>query len=660
MGYFLEAKYVKRDPDARYHCRVGDLRNLDLSDDRVTVLCLSGNGATDPKEVNGYCKQIEGYLKLLFNEKEGQIVTDNVDIVGIQYGQRRERDLMGSLSPEDMNIIANEVLMPHLINKNGGIYPIDEACRRMSKVVFSTYCAGVDFLNDIMELFSYSLVYRGYTPREAAKIITSCTNVCFAPFDDMRNYVPSVRIISAKDGTSVSDHLEYMFSNMEIEELDGIYFRQDRSGSLYGKSRNKAWGGNITVITSQLVNGVLNYINEHNISVTGRTMDDWDIVSAFGDSKSKNADCISQIMAWALCRAVENGMLNLKSTKYIPNNFSNGLLEELVSIRDAFTSQELAVNPELKFRKRKSRFDELRSEEILRRVDDAKFVIPGKRGLIKEVKAIDMSDSNRGFVDIYNLCEKYNFYHLEDILKHARGLTDTQIGFLKAYRDGYHEMIEEERIKHTPRSQVWAELRKATSLEEIKTIIYKHGDKDMVELVADFIQLVPESKKGYNLKIEEFGRIWIQYQKDLQAKVEFMSLSPYQQMASLLMEAKSFEDVVKVFGKYGFLYYEELKDNIANTKLTTDESLLIKLADILSRKAKTAKRNRIHLDQYEEMIDTINESNSFNDVLEYLKNQGYVGASLLMQEDLILTDEERAIILKKAERHNKNRHIDTM
>lgn len=54
---------------------------------------------------------------------------------------------------------------------------------------------------------------------------------------------------------------------------------------------------------------------------------------------SKNADCVSQMVAYALARCVANGMENASSKTYKPKISMPKLLEEMNSIKDSFQKE---------------------------------------------------------------------------------------------------------------------------------------------------------------------------------------------------------------------------------------------------------------------------------------------------------------------------------
>ena len=54
-----------------------------------------------------------------------------------------------------------------------------------------------------------------------------------------------------------------------------------------------------------------------------------------------NADCVSQMIAWALARAVENGIDNRKSKKFVLKMPLEELMKELEGIKNDFSAEQL-------------------------------------------------------------------------------------------------------------------------------------------------------------------------------------------------------------------------------------------------------------------------------------------------------------------------------
>lgn len=73
--------------------------------------------------------------------------------------------------------------------------------------------------------------------------------------------------------------------------------------------------------------------NEHCVGIIERDMHWKSVVD------SKNADCVSQMMSYALARSVANGMRNADSKTYQPKIPMSQLLEEMNSIKNSFQKE---------------------------------------------------------------------------------------------------------------------------------------------------------------------------------------------------------------------------------------------------------------------------------------------------------------------------------
>lgn len=84
--------------------------------------------------------------------------------------------------------------------------------------------------------------------------------------------------------------------------------------------------------------------SEHPVKIMDRD-GGWN--ASFKNSKGRiikvgeNGDCVSQIMSWTLCRAVENGIVNCQSNSYVPKMSLAELQEEAESIKGAYSDLDL-------------------------------------------------------------------------------------------------------------------------------------------------------------------------------------------------------------------------------------------------------------------------------------------------------------------------------
>lgn len=358
-----QSKLCKRSlkPDSnKYHMELVDSKNLTF--DKPTVFCISGNGTNSEYEANALGSQAERYLDLLFkaeikNSKTSVIETiqplNKCDIYSVIYNGDKSIDK--SLLEQIV-----KAMFALLVDKNGNRLELEQAKKNMSRLSFFTFCAGNVQLTNILFKLARQLYQVGYNDNEILLIFNASLEVSYAPNGEERNVIPSVRIISNKDThngwSSVNDLiqgnvLKAKDENAEIlevtDDFDGIALHQDNPGTLYGLSREFATANSIQIITSKLLNAANENFEEHDISLIKRD-ENWNL-RPFTPDKNKpeisysspNADCVSQMVAWALCKGVENSVQNFESDKYVPNTYYNELMEDFESIMDSYKQGEL-------------------------------------------------------------------------------------------------------------------------------------------------------------------------------------------------------------------------------------------------------------------------------------------------------------------------------
>lgn len=342
--HHLGVEVGKRNLNAPHHWELLDLDNLKFV--KPTVLCLSGNYATTNRDANAFAKQVENYLGLMFAPKQGYHKLDHLDIVGVKYSQ------YGDLSQSAINKIANAILLL-LIDKNGYPLDINTAKKNMSRITFFTFCAGNKALQSIINNLNEKLLLFGYTENEAYAINNATLEVAYAPLNVLYNRIPSVRVISKKD--EVVGELNFALLKKGgaftgKQDNDGIHLHRDKLGSLNGINRviqptilpnlpfNTATAESIQITTNRLLNTYDGQYDEHYIAITARDQD-WKI----NPTKIKNAlhyapnaDCVSQMMAWALCKGVENSLQNFKAKNYVPNTYWHEMVDDFQSIINSY------------------------------------------------------------------------------------------------------------------------------------------------------------------------------------------------------------------------------------------------------------------------------------------------------------------------------------
>ena len=334
----------RRNPNFPRQWEFLDIDNLRFN--RPVIICLSGSSTTENKLVNIIAKIIQNYLDLLFKTKDGKNALDYVDIIGIKYARKDRNTYEKGYITEEYVDKLTDALVDLLTNWNQHKLPLDCAKRKFAQITFFTYCYGKQVLENLINILNEKLAAVGYTPAEINFIFGASKEVSFAPHTFTGNKIPSVHIISNNDQIA-SPMLKNLYTEQQLTELNGITLHQDKPGFLYGQPCDTATAPCIQIISSKLLNTSQTSnkaLNDHNIKCVSRD-DNWDLKAYSPHDQSKypfNADCVSQMIAWALCRGVENRMQNFKATTYIPNPDWGNLISELQSIVDSYIPEKLA------------------------------------------------------------------------------------------------------------------------------------------------------------------------------------------------------------------------------------------------------------------------------------------------------------------------------
>ena len=353
-----EIEILKRvsDPEQRHRAWV-DVDDLHF--ERPTVLCLSGNRATTNQQVDGFAKTAETNLDLLFKVKDenGNWIRpyDKADILSVKYSRN------GGFNYHAVQLLAS-ALFELLVDDKGQRLSLDKAQQKMSRVIFFTYCAGNARLREVITCLNQKLATVGYRQDEIRAINGASLEVSYAPHAEFYNMIPSVRVISKQDdmiGPATFEMLED--GGVVNSHFDGICLHQDMAGSgkLYGVSSDDyldlstksvssyetVTAGSIQIISSKLVNTCSRAINEHNVGILRRDKN-WQLHPVMNRDgvtfRSPNADCVSQMTAWALCKGMENAMQNFTASHYVPNTYWHELMDDFQSILGDYRQTQLS------------------------------------------------------------------------------------------------------------------------------------------------------------------------------------------------------------------------------------------------------------------------------------------------------------------------------
>ena len=157
--------------------------------------------------------------------------------------------------------------------------------------------------------------------------------VSYAPLT-YSSFIPAMFVDSKQD-----EVLNVLWKNKETpakldNNLNGVAVKYERYGDplLSGVAVSEAVFDAVHVYSSKLRNNV--NVDEHNLSFLSRD-------GQWNARYEPNADCVSKMIAWAMSRAVENGIDNKKSKKFIPKMPLEELVKELEMIKKDFSEEQL-------------------------------------------------------------------------------------------------------------------------------------------------------------------------------------------------------------------------------------------------------------------------------------------------------------------------------
>lgn len=629
----------KRNRSMEHNCEIVDMNKFRIT--KPIVFCFSGNGCIDLKNANGFAKHVENYLDLLFKDKDGKRASDEIDVVSFKYARPNERRETGSLTEIAVEQISN-MLLGILVDDSGNRLPLDIAKKNMSMVTFFTYCKGSVELESVIDRLDIELEKIGYSQEEISDIHNASMHISFAPWVFNRNSIPSVRFVSTRDNI-VGENLETLISNEEMSDLEGVQICREKAGTLYGVKAGMSTADNIHVISGNFVNSTNKIFDEHNFHFVSRNAD-WEINEYEQDGEyysGDNGDCVSQMIAWTLCKKLENSLENFNSNEYIPHNFDDDLVDELKSIRSSFSKEQLQTNFKYKCIERRKAFNDLRVARMLQMAREMDDFVPPASMVYKE-----LSDA-RNFDKVFTLCEKFNYCYVEDILKGKEFLTPDQrlvLDTAMARQERIREIAQDMKLSF---SEIMELFKSATSFEELKKLANRFGVAYTSDILPALISL-PESEKKYNITNEEVSEIVCELkakEKHMNGDEEYAYIS--EKLRALQGEDRNFENIINILEEYDYRGASDLMPVMADA-LSYHQIGLIRTVSKLKRQAIVEKQDFLTFPIYEKMLDKINNANSVGEIVDYLKKYDFVGVEYLMPEIMVLTESEKDEILKMA------------
>lgn len=629
----------RRDLNVKNHWKTLNPHSYKIT--KPTVICLGGNATTNALEANGFCKQAENMLSLI-KRSMTDAISDRVDIIGFGYATEKPEDKIGQLSLGFVDEFVENVLMP-LFTKDGARVSLNEAKKNMSKVSFFTYCQGQREANKIMDSLDIALKNMGYEDYEIEDINSACMNVAFAPLDSRVNYMPTVRVLSIRDDM-VGRDIYQILTPSEMASLDGVTVRVDDAGYIYGVPRKLALSGSINVISSQLLNATERVIDEHLAGILARDQN-WNIKEFANNNGdlviSNNADCVSQIMSYALASAVENGEKNMHSRSYIPNDFYSTLPSEIDSIVSSFSKPSLQAFGTKRREEREIGYNGERWKKA-RNWSENYFTFSKPQSVIfaelKEAKS---------FLQVASIFEANNYNYMDELMPAIRlPLSDDQKCLLQTGAKYRQENRLKRRWQCEPDAVINSSLSSAKSFEEIKTIL-SCFDYRNAQIFASV--LLSRTDNKYPITKAEIEKILKPLKKEFDSRPEKIGENEYFRLISNELSSVSgenaFERVAEIFEKYDYYAVLDILPTLQDvlSKEQRDNIMFMRRAKIVGVES---RESEINILKFDEMVDLLNSAESYEDAISRYSKYGFCGAKYVLPEVLVLTDEEKDKIME--------------
>ena len=572
QNFRSDVKIGKRSVNSPNHWQELDLETLKF--EMPTVICLSGNGTITTKEGNSFAKQAQRNLDLLLKTKTRNTL-DYVDVIGVKYaectGYMKGTGVLTDSAVEQIS----DAILKLLVDVNGNKLILDQAKKNMSRVSFFTYCAGHNELQNIIKRLNKKLLRSGYTQKEIDAINHATLEVSFAPLGCI-NKIPSVQIISLKDsfvGLEAMLSLEETLTDEQVQSLNGIHLHQDQPGKFYGIKNPESTAVSFQIISTNLLNAYYNrfnpfeYLEEHYISLIARDQD-WNLEPVcIGKERyqSGNADCVSQMMAWALCKGVENSVQNFNSQTYVPNTYLKDFMSDFKSILNSFDKDKVTENAKREVEKRKQNFEKLREAK---QFDIAKHLKINPSQIMVER---DLRQAKK-FEDVMMICERYDYDHIDKFLP--------KLKFLKTDERLAIEVAKENKQRQKKYNANTADKKELT---------YQ-------QLLED-LQACPKDFKAILLVLDRYAYRWVD---DIPALKKYLNNKQFK-MVNLIKEIKE----IVVYDKLQF----------------------------------------VQVPSFEAVVNKLNHADSLEDVIDYIKQNDFLGVEYVLPEVQVLTEAEKNHIL---------------
>ena len=292
---------------------------------KPTVIALGGNFTFTGKHAYAMGNIVKNLIGLKEKRHDNQIATfDDVDILALSYGKLRyaENTVMND---EEIIDFCNRIFVPLAVDENGNRLTVEEAMKNASMVTFFNHCYGARVADEVLLEFMVKLKDLGYDADEVYKITSSISAVSFAPMNNIHC------------GTHMKVH---SYQDMVIPE--GLFYGPKK---LDGIAVVKGRTNDFTLWTSRLANGIWGDIDEHCVSRIHRN-EKWQAETKVHHIKTyigKNADAVSQMMAYVMAENVASSLNNYYNNRFATRPSADTLVAGCKDIQASYTTDELSM-----------------------------------------------------------------------------------------------------------------------------------------------------------------------------------------------------------------------------------------------------------------------------------------------------------------------------
>lgn len=344
-------KKAPKTPQDKYGFVPVDLNAIKVNS--PIILCLGGSGIVGKEGANGMARFV---LNCLNTEPN----TNDLTIYSLVYGSDDEAPMDGTLTHEEVHMLADKIFMP-LVSKDGKKIDVLTAQKNMRNINIVSHCFGMAVANILSVTVADNMQNLGYKNSEITKILRQVTNISYAPLK--ARILPFFSVIdfySMQD--QYSKHYEPLFEKCPKDQF---------AVTNYNENEN-----HLSLITNSIIGKIedLNIFDEHSVGILKRT-NDWQYYPQANfkeeftlkerivmlkkaktvDNLFSRADMLSKCFSLCIATAASNSLNNMGSSKLQPLNLVETKSNIDYLLNEQNIKEQKAIISEIKNKKTKSK-----------------------------------------------------------------------------------------------------------------------------------------------------------------------------------------------------------------------------------------------------------------------------------------------------------------